>query len=137
MKPNKKLKINEDAQSLVEFALVLPILLLLVLGMIEFGWILNGKITLNSAAREGARVAAVLNVSEAVRDTRVYNTIKDSIDVSGLTVNEDDVDVTPVNIDSENIHNVVVKVTGELEPIIGLFVPDTVEMSTVATMRRE
>ena len=45
--------------ALIEFALVLPILLLLVLGIIEFGWIYNGYITLTGAAREGARVAAI------------------------------------------------------------------------------
>ena len=43
----------------VEFALVLPILMLIVLGIIEFGLALNTQIGLTQAAREGVRVAAV------------------------------------------------------------------------------
>lgn len=45
-----KLKRDEKGQSLVEFALILPILVLILLGIIEFGWLFNGKITLTSAA---------------------------------------------------------------------------------------
>jgi Flp pilus assembly protein TadG len=43
----------------VEFALVLPILLLVVFGIIDFGRMLNAQITLTQAAREGARWAAL------------------------------------------------------------------------------
>ncbi len=43
----------------VEFALLLPVLLLIVFGIIDFGRALNAQITLTQAAREGARLAAV------------------------------------------------------------------------------
>ena len=43
----------------VEFALVLPLLLLLVLGIFEFGRVFNIQISLSNAAREGARHMAV------------------------------------------------------------------------------
>jgi Flp pilus assembly protein TadG len=43
----------------VELALVLPVLLLLVFGLIDFGRALNAQITLTQAAREGARLAAL------------------------------------------------------------------------------
>jgi Flp pilus assembly protein TadG len=42
----------------VEFALLLPVLLLIVFGIIDFGRALNAQITLTQAAREGARLAA-------------------------------------------------------------------------------
>lgn len=42
----------------VEFALVLPLLLLIVFGIIDFGRALNAQITLTEAAREGAYLAA-------------------------------------------------------------------------------
>ena len=45
----------------VEFALVLPLLLLLVLGMIEFSRVYNVQISLSNAAREGARTMAIHN----------------------------------------------------------------------------
>ncbi len=43
----------------VEFALVLPMLLIVVFGIIDFGRMLNAKIVLTQAAREGSRAAAV------------------------------------------------------------------------------
>jgi Flp pilus assembly protein TadG len=50
---------SERGAAAVEMALVLPVLLLVVLGMVDFGLALNAKITLNEAAREGARWAAI------------------------------------------------------------------------------
>jgi len=43
----------------VEFALLLPLLALLVFGIVDFGRALNAQITLTQAAREGARMAAL------------------------------------------------------------------------------
>jgi Flp pilus assembly protein TadG len=43
----------------VEFALLLPLLLLLVFGIIDFGRAINAQITLTQAARTGARLAAL------------------------------------------------------------------------------
>jgi Flp pilus assembly protein TadG len=51
----------------VEFALCLPILLLLVFGIIDFGRALNAQITLTQAAREGVRLAALGYTSAAVQ----------------------------------------------------------------------
>ena len=46
-------------QSLVEFALVAPILILLFMGMFDFGWILHQQIQMDNATRLGARRGAV------------------------------------------------------------------------------
>ena len=46
-------------QSLVEFALVLPIFLLLIMGVIDAGRLVYMNSTLSNAAREGARTGAV------------------------------------------------------------------------------
>ncbi len=43
----------------VEFALLLPLLLLIVFGIVDFGRALNAQITLTQAAREGARLASL------------------------------------------------------------------------------
>lgn len=48
-----------DGQSLVEFALVLPILLLIFMGILDFGRAVFAYNSLSNAAREGARVAIV------------------------------------------------------------------------------
>lgn len=50
---------GESGQSLVEFALVLPLLLALLCAIIDFGWLYYNQITLNNAAREGARYAVI------------------------------------------------------------------------------
>lgn len=50
----------------IEFALLLPLMLLLVFGIIDFGRALNAQITLTQAAREGARLASFGQSSAAV-----------------------------------------------------------------------
>jgi Flp pilus assembly protein TadG len=51
---------RERGAVLVEFAIVMPLLLGLVLGMISFGTWYNNKLNLSTAAREGARYGATL-----------------------------------------------------------------------------
>jgi hypothetical protein len=45
----------------VEFALILPVVLLVIFAIIDFGRMLNAQITLTEAAREGARAAALVD----------------------------------------------------------------------------
>jgi hypothetical protein len=54
-KPSRKIRQKSRAQSMVEFALLLPILLVLFLGMVEFGFMLNTYLSLLDATREAAR----------------------------------------------------------------------------------
>ena len=53
----------------MEFALVLPILLILLLGLIDFGMAFHGVVTVNTAAREGARQGVVLNNDDGATDS--------------------------------------------------------------------
>jgi Flp pilus assembly protein TadG len=50
---------NEKGAQLVEFALVLPLLLLVILGIAEFGFMFQRYEVLTNAAREGARIAVL------------------------------------------------------------------------------
>jgi Flp pilus assembly protein TadG len=50
---------NERGQTMVELAMVLPMLLVLLLGIFQFGVAFNNYITLTDAVRAGARKAAV------------------------------------------------------------------------------
>lgn len=54
-------KDTERGAAAVEFAILLPLLLMLVLGTIEFGRAYNAQITLTNAARDGVRVMAINN----------------------------------------------------------------------------
>lgn len=51
---------REAGQSLVEFALILPVLLLLIVGTIEFGGLMASYVMVESASREAARYAATV-----------------------------------------------------------------------------
>ena len=62
---------SEDGAQLVEFALVLPMLLLVVLGIAEFGFIFQRYEVVTNAAREGARIASLPGYSNADVQARV------------------------------------------------------------------
>jgi hypothetical protein len=49
----------EQGAAAVEMALVLPLLLLIVFGIIDFGFAFNAQISLTQATREGVRVGAL------------------------------------------------------------------------------
>jgi Flp pilus assembly protein TadG len=51
----------------VELAFVLPVLLLIAFGMIDFGRLLHARITLTEAAREGARAVALGESTDAAK----------------------------------------------------------------------
>ena len=53
--------VSDSGASALEFAIVVPFLLLLLFGMIEFGFVFQGQLAVTHAAREGARLAAVQN----------------------------------------------------------------------------
>jgi Flp pilus assembly protein TadG len=50
---------DEGGAAAVEFALLLPLIVLLLFGIIEFGLAFNTRIQATNAAREGARMAVV------------------------------------------------------------------------------
>ena len=50
---------SEDGAELIEMAIVLPLLLLLIMGMVDFGFLFQRYVVLTNAAAEGARVASL------------------------------------------------------------------------------
>ena len=59
---------NERGATAVEFALIVPLLILLVLGIAEFGRAFQVQGTLSAAAREGVRLMALQNDPAAAKD---------------------------------------------------------------------
>lgn len=55
----RKLRRGAGGQSLIEFAFILPLFMLLFMAIVQFGAFFAGLLALNAAAREGARLAAV------------------------------------------------------------------------------
>ncbi|MEZ2388303.1 TadE family protein [bacterium RCC_150] len=60
-------RVSERGAAAVEFALVAPILVLLLLGIMEFGRAYNAQVALTNAAREGVRVMAISNDQTAAK----------------------------------------------------------------------
>ena len=69
----------------MEFALVLPLLLMLVVGLFEFGRIQSTKIMLDAASREGVRVLAISGDSEAAADAVVAAAVLLDGDLMSIT----------------------------------------------------
>lgn len=136
---NKKTD-GEKGQNLVEFALVVPIFLILVFAIVDFGMGFHAWITVTNAAREGARVGAV-GADEATITARVEDT------ASSLT--QDDLNVTVTNsVDQggDPGESVTVQVDYQyqmitpLSNLLGLLgggIGDTVDFSATSEMRLE
>ncbi|MHC6221950.1 TadE/TadG family type IV pilus assembly protein [Arthrobacter sp. MMS24-S77] len=58
---------SERGAVAVEFALLAPVLVLLLLGIMEFGRAYNAQVSLSNAAREGVRVMAISNDQTAAK----------------------------------------------------------------------
>jgi len=125
---DKKLGKNTDkslGQSLVEFALILPILLLLVLGAMDIGHIITTKIAVTNAAREGANFLSRNALVDNVADINDINAtcdviMKEGTSTDGAIVNVSiecsEVDITDCCIKG---NPVIVTVTKEVDLIYG------------------
>ena len=58
--------VNTRGNAVIEFALVLPLLLLVIFGITELGRMVMTTNVLNTASREGARLAAVSSISDSL-----------------------------------------------------------------------
>jgi Flp pilus assembly protein TadG len=68
---------NQQGQTMTEFALVLPVLALILFAVIQFGIVFNNYITLTDATRAGARKAAVSR-QDPNRNSAVISAVRSS-----------------------------------------------------------
>lgn len=130
---------DERGASAVEFALVLPLLVTLIFGMIDFGFLFGQFNEVRHAAREGARAAAVSNVAFDQdgdadfdhEDIRLY--VCDVLDLSGgsATIN---LTQSGAFVGATATVEVVLN-TESLSGVLDWAVPDT--LSSTATFRLE
>jgi Flp pilus assembly protein TadG len=81
---------REDGAALIEAAFVLPMLLFVSIGIIEFGRAFQTWQIVTNAAREGARVAVLGGMSDDAVKTRVQDYLKMGIDApasAAITIN--------------------------------------------------
>lgn len=66
---------NQKGAALVEFAIVLPLLLVLVFGMIEFSIMFYDKAVITNASREGARAGIVYSYPNRITEGEIEATV--------------------------------------------------------------
>lgn len=117
---------RERGAAAVEFALIVPILILLVFGIAYFGLAWNAKVTLTHAAREGAR-------AEAINDDGV-NT---AVTAAGVAAGLSNVSATTGGgtCSGPNPDAIYVEVEGDVDITIPLFWTGTITLTECATMR--
>jgi len=86
---------GERGSQIIEASLVLPLLLLVVLGILDFGLLFWRFETVTNAAREGARVAILPGYST----TDVQNRVQQFLTDAGLTDTPTTTVVAPVGVD--------------------------------------
>lgn len=67
----KTVKDNQSGAAAIEFALVLPVLVLILFGIIEFSIMLYDKAMITNASREGARAGIVYAYPDRVSETEI------------------------------------------------------------------
>jgi len=120
---------SQRGQALVETALILPILLILLFGITDFGRIFHVYLTLDHAGREAARVATV-----GSEDAIIKSKIQDA--TSGLNNDKLETTILPIgkiNRNSGSDVTITLKYPVDfLTPIIGQLIgPFTIENKTV------
>jgi len=126
-------------QSVVEFALVVPLFLLLVMAIIDFGWAFKTYISETNCAREGARLGAVAPTNTSAIQTRATSTANGCVSGSTATVT-----CSPDCKAGSNITVQVKYVYGYVTPLGDIFnlftggtLPNNINLSSSATMRIE
>lgn len=81
-----------SGQALVELAITLPILLMVLVGLITIGLIMNSQIILTQAAWEGARAGATIS-DPAAGDAQITAAVRNAL--AGLDPDQVQIDIEP------------------------------------------
>jgi Flp pilus assembly protein TadG len=141
---------SEKGQSLAEFVMVLPIFLILVFAIIDFGLGFHAWLTVTNSAREGARIGAVRAAAAGACDNdpstkadnidcRVRETA-DSLDQAKLSVTITNAQGTPgssVVVKADYDYDLITPLDSMLGMISGGSIGPTLQFTSTADMRLE
>ncbi|WP_052352886.1 TadE/TadG family type IV pilus assembly protein [Neobacillus dielmonensis] len=121
---------SENGQSLVEFALVLPVLIMLLFGIVDFGRAFHAYLTIDHAGREAARAASI-----GKNDSEIKQIAKNQgVDIS---LKEEWVSVSTTTSGSEKIATITITYPFQfITPVLGPLVK-TIELKDETQMRIE
>jgi Flp pilus assembly protein TadG len=115
-------------QSLVEFAITLPLLLLLVVGVFDLGRVIYYYSAVLNAAREGARYGAVNHCDS----TGIRNQTK--LLTAGLNIRDGDIDIQKIP-NTGDPEYIIVSVEYPFEtvtPLVGVFIGESFTLNGAA-----
>lgn len=124
-------------QSMVEFALVLPLFMILVLAIVDFGWALRCYIVTTNASREGARYGVVgvnqtlIKERTAERSAGLLTT--NNVEVQGAGGQPGQ----PVTVKVDYYHNYITPLGSMLSRVTGGTLSNPMKMTSTTTMRLE
>ncbi len=118
--------------SAVEFALVLPLLMLLVMGALDWGYYFYCEEVVTNAAREGARAGSLQATSDAAAQADATDAASTYLQNGGLTASNATVSIA---LDAASVTVSVSYPTGSLTGFTSLVLPAAARASAV--MRRE
>ena len=129
---------GEQGASLVEFAILAPLLIILIFGIIDFSWVFAQNLGVRSGAREAARIAAVnFGGGQAIADEVCVRT--DFISNVELLIESDQTLVPPADEYNPG-DEVTTTITSEIDTLTGLFdsfFPSPFTLSSSVSIRRE
>ncbi len=129
---------KERGQAMVEFVLVLPVFLLLVFAIVDFGMGFHAWLTVTNSAREGARLGAVRGTNAEITQ-RVQDTA-DTLDLANMTILVTNAQGDPgesVVVDVDYDYTLITPLDSVLGLISGGSVGPTIKFSSSADMRLE
>jgi Flp pilus assembly protein TadG len=118
---------DERGAAVVEFALILPVLVLFVFGIVEFGRAYSARIELTAAVREGARAVALGATSTEAQDATKNGA--PGLERGRITVTPNSCTTTPAPA------NATVSATYPFEYTIPLFRTGTWTLKATGVMR--
>jgi Flp pilus assembly protein TadG len=122
---------NERGASAVEFAFIVPLLIVLVLGIAEFGRAFQVQGTLSAAAREGVRLMALQNDPAAAKAA-----VRNAATSLNPGITDAQITITPTSCPVVNAGSTTVKLTIKYPmPYLTGFFGSTVTMTGTGVMR--
>ena len=128
-----RLRKEEHGQALVEMALVLPLFLLLLFGVIEMGRIGHAYISVSNAAGAGGRMASIEGTN-----SEIITSVKNA--AASLNIVDNMITITPPEDQRFSGGGVTVQVTYPVQliiPIISNVIPNPVIVCSKVIMRLE
>jgi Flp pilus assembly protein TadG len=132
---------SERGAALVEFALVVPLLMMIMCATIDFGLAVYTLNNLTAAVREGGRYGATLYPAPTANDTAVSNRVYNYIVGmnNGLTATQTRALITSTAPDAAG--NITVSITGypyrPVTPLANLIGLSTISLNRTAIFRHE